>query len=674
MPEESRRESGGVFDHSVSGEEYKPYVPATKTIAEFSLKAVVTGVILGILFGMANAYLGLAAGVTVSASIPVAVMSVGVFSALHKFGLGRRATVLESNMSQTIGSAGESLAAGVIFTIPALILWGESPDEMTIFIFAALGGILGVLCMIPLRRYLVKEEHRNLPFPEGTACAEVLVGSDVGGVKAKRVFVGLGIGAAYTFLMNVVGLWKGGVSLTIGALRNAKLSLGLNPAYLGVGYILGRRIATMMVAGSVLAAVVFFPLVAQYVDMDWQKVAPPQLADTLAKLETVEAKKAAIISFYIRHIGVGAVAFAGIITLIRTFPTIIGTLRLTAARAIAGRRGDAPVDARTDRDIGFRIVLGGVIVLAIIIAFVPIIPVRIIGAALIVVFGFIFVTVSSRICGIVGSSSNPVSGMTIATLIGATLLITAMGITGMEAKVAAISVGAAVCIAAAVAGDTAQDLKTGFLVGATPWKQQIGEGIGVLTSAAFIGVTLLILHSTYTIGSEKISAPQAMTMKAIVDGLVGGNLPWLFLLTGAAIAAVFELLGMRSLPLAVGLYIPLGTTAPIFIGGLLREGVDRKLKKSGVRGEREGGVLFGSGMIGGEGLVMVVAALIITWVLGPGAGGFKLLPGFVGGIAGFFGWQYAPDIISLLPFLLLCWLLYKACGIRKKPTGAGQVE
>lgn len=661
-PPDGQRET---FDQGVKGDEYEPYVPAARRVAEFSLKAVITGAVLGVIFGMANAYLGLAAGVTVSASIPVAVMSVGIFSALHGFGMGKRATVLESNMSQTIGSAGESLAAGVIFTMPVLIFWGQKPDEMTIFIFAALGGLLGVLCMIPLRRFLVKEEHGNLPYPEGTACAEVMVGSDTGGVKARKVFTGLGVGVVYTFLMNVVGLWKGSVSVTIGALRNAKLALGLNPAYLGVGYILGRRIAAMMVAGSLLAALVFTPLVTQYVAMDWRKAAPPQLSGELEAMDSVAAKEAAIIVFYVRHIGVGAVAFAGIITLIKTLPTIIGTLRLTAARALAGRGGAGAGSERTDKDIALPVVLGGIILLTLAIAFVPIIPVRIIGAALIVVFGFIFVAVSSRICGIVGSSSNPVSGMTIATLIGATLLITAVGWSGMEAKVAAISVGAAVCIAAAVAGDTSQDLKTGFLVGATPWKQQIGEGIGVLTSAALIGVTLLILHSTYGIGSATIPAPQAKAMQAIVDGLIGGNLPWGFLLIGAAIAAIFELLGMQSLPLAVGLYIPLATTAPIFVGGLLRQSVDGKLKKAGISGTKEGGILFGSGMIGGEGLIMVISALIISLVMGPGSGGVKLLPKFMDGVAGILGWQYAPDVISLAPFLLLCWFLYRACDIKK---------
>ncbi len=628
---------------------FKPHVPAAMRVAEFSLKAAITGVVLGIVFGMANAYLGLAAGVTVSASIPVAVMSVGIFSTLHKIGIGRRATVLESNISQTIGSAGESLAAGVIFTMPALFIWGRDPDAATIFVFAALGGLLGVLCMIPLRRFLVKEEHGKLPYPEGTACAEVIVGSEAGGGKAARVFIGLGIGAVYTFLMNIVGLWKTSVSLTIGALKNTKVALGLNPAYLGVGFILGRRISAMMVAGSLLTSLVFFPLVAEYVALKGGDA----------------GEQAADIAFHLKHIGVGAVAFAGIITLLRTLPTIFRTIKITAGRALAGRRGGEAFE-RTDRDIKPTFIIAGIIIIAALIAIVPVIEVQIIGALFIIIVSFIFVAVSARICGIVGSSSNPVSGMTIATLIGATILVTALGATGMEAKVAAISIGAVACVALAVAGDTSQDLKTGFLVGATPWKQQIGECLGVITSAALIGVTLLILHSTYTIGSETIPAPQAHAMTTIIDGIVNQDLPWLFLLIGAAIAAIFEILGMHSLPLAVGLYIPLSTTAPIFAGGLLREGVERKLKKRGVSGEKEGGILFGSGMIGGEGLVMVVAALIISLAMGPGSGGLKLLPGFVSGVEDFFGWSGAADILSLLPFALLCWLLYKTCGIKKQ--------
>ncbi len=650
--QDERKPDPGIYQ-ATDGEHYRPHVPAAKNIAEFSLKAVVTGIVLGIVFGMANAYLGLAAGVTVSASIPVAVMSVGVFSAMHKFGLSKRATVLESNLSQTVGSAGESLAAGVIFTMPALFIWGHNPDAATIFVFAALGGILGVLCMIPLRRFLVKEEHGKLPYPEGTACAEVIVGSDSGGVKAARVFIGLGIGALYTFLMSIVGLWKEKVAVTVGALKNSKLAIGLNPAYLGVGFILGKRVAAMMVAGSLLAALVFFPLITEYVDAKF---------DATGSSTT---EKASLVRSHLKHIGVGAVAFAGIITLLRTLPTIVSTIRITAGRALAGRRGGEAFE-RTDRDIKPVFLVAGILVIAVLIAIVPVIEVKIIGALFIIVVAFVFVAVSARICGIVGSSSNPVSGMTIATLIAATVLVTALGATGTEAKIAAISIGAVVCMALAVAGDTSQDLKTGFLVGATPWKQQVGEVIGVLSSAALIGVTLLILHNTYQIGSDTIPAPQAHAMTAIIDGIVNQDLPWMFLIIGAALAAIFEILGMHSLPLAVGLYIPLGTTAPIFAGGLLRHFVDRKLAKNGISGNKEGGILFGSGMIGGEGLIMVAAALAISLLMGPSGGGLKLLPNFVGGLGEFLGWTGAVDILSLLPFGLLCWLLYRACDIKKR--------
>ncbi len=656
MPEE--RKPDPTIYQATDGEHYQPHVPAAKNIAEFSLKAIITGIVLGVIFGMANAYLGLAAGVTVSASIPVAVMSVGVFSAMHKFGLSKRATVLESNMSQTVGSAGESLAAGVVFTMPALFIWGHDPDAAQIFVFAALGGLLGILCMIPLRRFLVKEEHGKLPYPEGTACAEVIVGSDSGGVKATRVFIGLGLGSLYTFLMSIVGLWKEKVAVTIGALKNTKLAIGLNPAYLGVGFILGRKVAAMMVAGSLLAALVFFPLISEYIDAKYDAAGSEQT-------EKIAEKKAEDVGKHLKHIGVGAVAFAGIITLLRTLPTIVSTIKITAGRALASRRGGAAFE-RTDRDIKPIFIVAGVMIIAVLIAIVPIIEVKIIGAIFIIVAAFVFVAVSARICGIVGSSSNPVSGMTIATLIGATILVTSLGATGMEAKIAAISIGAVVCIALAIAGDTSQDLKTGFLVGATPWKQQVGEMIGVITSAALIGVTLLILHNTYTIGSDIIPAPQANAVTTIIDGIVNQDLPWMFLIIGAAIAAIFEILGMHSLPLAVGLYIPLGTTAPIFAGGLLRYFVDRKLAKKGITGDKEGGILFGSGMIGGEGLVMVAAALAISLLMGPGTGGLKLLPNFVGGLSKFLGWAGAVDILSLLPFGLLCWLLYRSCDIKKR--------
>jgi putative OPT family oligopeptide transporter len=656
MSEDSQQGAPEVFDRSVSGEEYKPYVPASKSIAEFSLKAGLAGVILGIIFAMANAYIGLRAGVTVCASIPVAVMSVAIFSLMHRLGLSKRPTVLETNMSQTIGSAGEALAGGIIFTIPALIIWGYSPDVFQMFVFGAIGGLLGTLSMIPLRRLLVKKEHRNLPYPEGTACAEVIVAADAGGAHADSVFKGLGVGALFFLVFRALRWSEEVASFPLTFLKKAQISIGLSPAYLGVGYILGYRISAIMVGGGLLAWLVIIPLIATFGEGMREPLFP-----ATTTISSMGAEK--IWHYYIRYIGAGAVAFGGIITMLRATPLIFQSVKSAAKQATERGGGAAHLFERTDRDINLRYILGGVAVLAVIIALVHTIPVGILGAALIVVFSFFFVTVSSRICGIVGSSSNPISGMTIATLLGCSLLFVALGQTGAGAKVAVLSIGAVVCMASAVAGDMSQDLKTGFLVGATPSKQQIGEMLGVLTSAAFIGATVMLLHKAYVIGSESMPAPQATLMSMVVSGVLDGNLPWGLVLTGVVIAISFELLAIPSLPLAVGLYLPLSTTAPIFVGGLIRAGVERRKKATREKSRFDRGILFASGMIGGEGLVGVILALIISSFVSVKAGLTQAYEGFSAAVGGW-GVPHLLDIAGICVLALLCFILYASARKR----------
>ena len=585
---------------AVSGQDYKPDIPADMLISEFSVKAVVVGCLLGILFAAANAYLGLRAGVTVSASIPVAVTSVAVFTLLRAMGV-KRATVLETNISQSIGSAGESLAAGVIFTIPALIIWGEDLTWWEISVYAGLGGLLGVLFMIPLRRFLIKQEHQNLPYPEGTACAEVIRAADRGGDLAKHVFSGLGFAALYQFLMSGLGLWKSTAAYTLPGIRNAQVSCALSPAYLGVGYILGFRISSIMVGGGLVSWLVLIPLITKF----GEGFTVPLFPETTALIADMGPGE--IWNRYIRYIGAGAVAFGGTLTLIKSIPTIIASFKM-GVRGIASAGGAAV--SRHDQDMSMRVVIIGAIIIGLIMGLTPVMPVGIVGAVLILLFSFFFVTVSSRIVGLVGTTSNPISGMTIATLIGTSLIFVLTGMAEAEnAKVSVLMIGAIVAMASAMAGDTSQDLKTGFLLGATPSKQQLGEIVGVASSMIFIGLTVLALHQAYGIGSVDIPAPQATLMSLVVDGVIDGNLPWELVFVGAAIAMIFELYGIPSLPMAVGLYLPLSTTMPMFVGGVVRHFVEKRASEPKSASER--GILSGSGMVGGEGLIGVAIALML---------------------------------------------------------------
>jgi putative OPT family oligopeptide transporter len=581
-------------------------VPADRSIPEFTPKAVVLGALFGLLFGASTVYLGLRAGLTVSASIPIAVLAISVLKRLGG------STILENNIVQTIGSAGESVAAGVVFTVPALIfLTPRGPEYFNYFqisMLAFAGGILGVLMMVPLRRALIVKEHGILPYPEGTACADVLIAGERGGAMARTVFAGLGVGATWKALSWIVQVFRTDVGYSVprtGIFPNATLNVDISPEYLGVGYVIGPRIAGVMFAGGVLSWLVLLPLLSilgNHLTVPF----PPVPASGLMLSEMSPQQ---MWSAYIRYTGAGAVLAAGLITLARTIPTIAASFR-DSMKELGGAKG-AVAQVRTERDVPMTLVLGGSLLLAIFLAVAPRMPTQgnIVASVLVIVFGFFFVTVSSRITGLIGSSSNPVSGMTIATLILTCTIFVALGWTGDAYSPAALSVGAIVCIAAANGGATSQDLKTGYLVGATPSSQQIGLMIGVVASAFIIGVTTLYLHQVMTIGSEALPAPQATLMSTIIKGLLSQNLPWGLVLVGVFITITLELCGIHALSFAVGSYLPIATTAPIFAGGLVRAYVERR---TGLAEESEigSGTLFSSGLIAGGSLAGILYAVL----------------------------------------------------------------
>jgi putative OPT family oligopeptide transporter len=584
-------------------EKWKPIIPADKTLPEFTPVSLILGLILAVVFGAANAYLGLRVGMTVSASIPAAVISMGILRYLL-----RRDSILENNMVQTIGSAGESLAAGAIFTMPALFMWAEESHEVAMPSFteiaaiAVCGGLLGVLFMVPLRNALIVEEHGALPFPEGTACAEVLLAGEEGGAKSKVVFAGLGISALYKFITDGLKLFPSEVHWNLRSLRTA-FGLDVLPALAGVGYICGQRVAANMFAGGVLGWFVLIPAIVLFGGDNM--IAPA--ADRISEMDVMS-----IWGSYIRYIGAGAVAAGGIISLIKTFPVILRTF-IKAVRGIGVQRQDA---LRTSRELPMGAVLAGVLLIAVVIWLLPSVPVRLFGAMLVIIFGFFFATVSSRMVGLVGSSNNPVSGMAIATLLIATALLKGTGMTGYTGMVSAICVGTVICIVAAMAGDTSQDLKTGFIVGATPMWQQIGELIGAVVAALTIGGVMYLLHAAWGFGnSSQLPAPQATLMKLVVEGVMGGTLPWGLVFCGVFVAIVIEILGLPVLPVSIGLYLPIHLSAPIFVGGMIRKLVESQkadteeaaaLKKDRV----DRGLLYSSGMIAGEGLIGILLAVL----------------------------------------------------------------
>lgn len=577
---------------------FKPYIPAEKITPELTFTSVIVGMILAVVFGAANAYLGLKVGMTVSASIPSAVIAMGVIKMIM-----RKNSVLETNMVQTIGSSGESLAAGAIFTLPALFIWAsegimDKPDILEITLIALIGGMLGIFFMVPLRNALIVKEHGILPYPEGTACAEVILAGEKGGSSAKTVFAGMGIAALFKFIIDGLKAVAGEVSLTVKGFAGA-IGTQIYPAVMSVGYICGAKISAIMFSGGILSWLVIIPLIVFFGD---------DAVKTLFNESGAGVDGAyAIWDSYIRYIGAGALVTGGFISLVKSIPLIVKTF----ADAIKGLRGgNVGSSSRTEKDMNFWFVIIGVIVLTLLIWIIDAIPVNFIGAIIIVVFGFFFATVSSRMVGLVGSSNNPVSGMTIATVLVATVVLKATGLVGTRGMISAIAIASIVCIVTAIAGDTSQDLKTGFLLGATPVKQQIGEVFGVVASGLAIGVTLYLLDSAWTYGSADIPAPQASMMKMIIEGVMDGNLPWVLLIVGACIAIVVEILGVPVLPFAIGIYLPVQLNACIMVGGLIRLAFD-KIKMNDKRREKvtNSGILFSSGMIAGEGLVGILLAV-----------------------------------------------------------------
>jgi putative OPT family oligopeptide transporter len=639
---------------------FKPFISAEQQLPELTIKAIIPGIFLGIIFGVATVYLGLKVGLTVSASIPIAVLAISFFK---KWG---KATILESNMVQTIGSAGESVAAGVVFTVPALLFLegGRQYFEyFQIFVLALIGGFLGVLFMIPLRRALIVKEHGNLPYPEGTACADVLIAGEKGGDLAGKVFLGLGIAFMYKAAMSIFGLWKEVPALIFkkqSALPNGTINGEITPELLGVGYIIGPRIAGVMVAGGVLSWLVLIPLIT----LIGEGLTVPFAPETVKLISDMSPDE--IWSKYIRYIGAGAVTFGGIITLIKSLPTIVNAFRDSLKDfKLQGKSNERGASIpRTEKDLPLYFVLIGSGVLLVLMMVLPNLPTNFFSALLILVFGFFFVTVSSRIVGLIGSSSNPVSGMTIATLMATALIFLGIGWTDSAYQSVALVVGSMVCIAAANAGATSQDLKTGYLLGATPWRQQIGLLIGVLASVVAIGFTLLLLERTLGIGEataahpNPLPAPQATLMATVIKGLLDQQLPWGLVIAGMGIAAMVELCGISSLAFAVGAYLPLSTTSPIFMGGLIKLIAD-KINKKKDDSEIGPGALFSSGLIAGGALTGILVAIFMGTNIGNDAQGnpvslmSKINTGW-GNAMGSTG-----DIIGLVAFLLLSVLLLK---------------
>ena len=588
--------------------EFKPYIPADRVMPELTVTSIVMGMLLAVIFGAANAYLGLRVGMTVSASIPAAVISMGVIRVIMK-----RNSILESNMVQTIGSAGESLAAGAIFTMPALFLWAEEglcdmPSLVEITLIALCGGVLGVLFMVPLRNALIVKEHETLLYPEGTACADVLLAGEEGGANASTVFSGMGLAAAFKFVVDGLKVLPSDVAFAFKSFKG-EIGMEVYPALLGVGYIVGPQIASYMFVGSVIGWMVIIPLICLFGPDTW--LYPADVGKTIADLYAAGGA-AKIWSTYVKYIGAGAIATGGMISLIKSLPLIITTFRDSIKSMKGGKNTNT---ARTAQDLPMQMILFGIVAMILIIWVVPAIPVTLLGAAIIVVFGFFFATVSSRMVGLVGSSNNPVSGMAIATLLIATMSIKASGKTGIDGMTAAIAIGSVICIVAAIAGDTSQDLKTGYLLGSTPKTQQMGEIIGVVVSGLAIGGVLYLLNAAGGYGGAEVPAPQATLMKMIVEGIMGGNLPWNLVFIGVFLAIALEILRVPVMPFAIGLYLPIYLNATIMIGGVVRMFMDRCKNGDEETKTKQttDGTLYCAGMIAGEGLVGILLAIFAVF-------------------------------------------------------------
>jgi putative OPT family oligopeptide transporter len=621
--------------------EFQPYVPDEISIKDFTIKAIILGALFGVIFGSANAYLGLRVGLTISTAIPLAVISVAVFKVLTPI-IGK-STILDSNLAQTTGSASSSLASGIIFTIPALFLWGFNPSIFKMGTLALLGGVLGVLFMIPLRRALIVKEHGILPYPEGTAAAQVLISAEEGGTKARNIFIGLGIGAVYTTLVRFLQIWPEKIKVNLPVLKKAELGGEPMPALLGVGFILGPRIAAIMVAGGLLSWIGIIPLMA-YFGENLNIPLFPEKTLSIAQMTPYQ-----IWDKYIRVVGAGAVAVAGIITVIRSLPTMYNALKMGIKDFRLNKEISTTQRKRTQVDLPILVLGVGVLIVVIVLILSPQIIgvstsvlIRIIAAVCIAFFAFCFVTVSSRIVGMVGVTSNPTSGMTIVTLLGTSLLFYALGWTDAIGQATALTIGTVVAVGASIAGDISQDLKAGYIIGATPKRQQTAELIGVITSAFAIAAAVWLLGESFIFGSVDLPAPQAVLMKTVIEGVLGGNLPWGLVMIGGAISITAELLRIPSLPFAVGIYLPLSTMTPLYVGGLLRQFVERRagdnqeLRKK--RGEK--GILLGSGFIAGEGIAMVAVAIYAFIKKAKPEGIGLVWPGYLGSfiaLAAFFG-------------------------------------
>ena len=633
-------------------ESFKPYISADKVLPEFTVTSILMGIILAVVFGAANAYLGLKVGMTVSASIPAAVISLGVIRVIMK-----KNSILESNMVQTIGSAGESLAAGAIFTMPALFLWAEEgkidmPGYLEITLIALFGGILGVLFMIPLRKALIVEEHGTLPYPEGMACAEVLLAGEEGGSNASTVFAGMGLGAAFKFIVDGLKIVPSDIATPNIKGYAGQIGVEIYPALIGVGYICGPSISSYMFAGGIIAWLVLIPAVVFFGgSIDFATLGNTGLAgQTIAEVYAANGASA-IWSNVIKYVGAGAIATGGVISLLKSLPLIIKTFA-GAMKSLKNTSGGTNV--RTDRDLKMPVVLGIILIVIILIWLVPSVPVSLLGAFLIAIFGFFFATVSSRMVGLIGSSNNPVSGMAIATLLISTFVLKATGNTGMAGMTGAIAIGSIICVIAAIAGDTSQDLKTGFIVGATPAKQQVGELIGVVASGVAIAGVMSLLNKAWGFGSAEIPAPQATLMKMIVEGIMDAKLPWVLVFMGVFLALALEVLRVPVMPFAIGLYLPIYLSCGIMVGGVVRLFLDKKKEAEAKKKEMiSNGTLYCAGMIAGEGLVGILMAVLAIIKVGDNSiaaiiGGLFNLSGAAGNIVGLI--VLALMILSLLKF------------------------
>jgi putative OPT family oligopeptide transporter len=712
--------------------EFKPYVPPTQSPAELTIRAVVLGAILGVVFAASSVYLALKIGLTVSASIPIAVLAVAFFRTLGK------STILENNIVQTTGSAGESIAAGVVFTLPAILLMGYDLNVSKVAVIAVIGVLLGILMMIPLRRALIVKEHGNLTYPEGTACAEVLIAGDKGGLQARLLFQAFGIAFVYKFLMGGLKLWHEYPGRVSSFYKNASISAEVSPELLGVGYIIGPRIAGYLFAGGSLAYLVLIPAITLF----GSGLTQPIFAETKLIKDMSPSEVRAEFVFYI---GAGAVASAGIIALLRALPTIVGAFR-SGFQDLQRSAGELSSRLRTDIDLPIWLTIAGSIGLVLILTLVPQVGVNLLGAVLIIIFGFFFVVVSSRITGVIGVSANPISGMTIAALIGTATIFYLIGWTGVDYRVAAISIAAVIAVSAALAGTTSQDLKTGFLVGSTPKRQQIAIMVGAMTSALAIGWTISLLNTTYTnvvperhpgvalqaaapgssdrsvtslgermrhegrdwevvrvnlptegvqpgkylidpgtrevaylvdpgIGGRireingkpvtKLDSPKATIMALVTDGILTQRLPWGLVLIGVFLTIAIELMGLQSLPIAVGVYLPISTSAPMFIGGAVRWLVERRLR-SGSRSiaevESGPGVLYASGLIAGGAIAGVaIAGVAAAMVLKAEAAQVPAADylAHVVGLQRIVGGFATSDLAALAMFAILGALLYR---------------